>query len=152
MQPESAMFQVFGAFRDAFAELPRADWPRAHQCHRSAVAIGATSWPIHRFNSNRRELPPPVEVLGVLESAGLKFDALWVLGLDEITGRLPHARIRFCRLPSNAARPIPEIARSFAGTGSALDSCVVTRGTAGSGQSRTPIEGGVGGTPTERAR
>ena len=108
---ESAMFQVLGAFRDALAELPRAQTGRARISATEALSQLRHIVADTPFQLESPGTTAPVEVLGVLESAGLKFDALWVLGLDE--DHWPLAARAHPFLPPAVQRrlPIPETSR-----------------------------------------
>ena len=49
-------------------------------------------------NFQPRDPGAPVQIMGVLEAAGSRFDALWILGATDQTWPAPsHTRIRFCR-------------------------------------------------------
>jgi probable DNA repair protein len=108
---DSSTFQVLAAFRESLAELPRAHVGRTRLGASEALAQLRRIVADTPFQIESQGVSPPIEVLGVLESAGLKFDALWVLGLDEdhwpLTAR-PHPF-----LPSGVQRrlPIPETSR-----------------------------------------
>lgn len=109
---DSHTFQVRDAFRSALDELTRASINRARISSQDALSL------LHRIVSETpfqsespSDQPPQVQVLGVLESAGLQFDALWVMGLDEDHWPLSAKPNPF--LPSMAQRrlPIPETSK-----------------------------------------
>ena len=87
---ESADYQVLEKFRSALATLatletiqPRMRADEALNHLRSIVA-GTVFQPEIEANYNA-----PIQVLGILESAGQQFDALWVTGLSEDAWPLP---------------------------------------------------------------
>ena len=83
---DSAEHQALKRWHDALSELTTLDRVLAPMSVRAALARLETV-----ANALFQPETPdvPVQVLGVLESAGLQFDHLWVLGLDDESWPLP---------------------------------------------------------------
>lgn len=78
----SIEFQTRQAFVEALNELARLDQMTGKITLREAVAL------LHQICNERLFQPktrgnPPIQILGILESTGLVFDALWFAGLTE---------------------------------------------------------------------
>lgn len=103
---DSAEFQVLGKWHEtlaAFARLERVagrmGYPEALR-RLNRLALGTLFQP---------ESPSvPVQVMGILESAGLDFDHLWVMGLDEGAWPLPARPNPFLPIRAQREAGIPE--------------------------------------------
>jgi len=107
------------AWRELLADLAAQDRLAPRLAYGSALAL------VRRMALERVFQPPgpatPVQVLGLLEAAGLEFDGLWVLGLDDHAWPasprpnpfLPHALQRRHRMPHASAERELEFARQL---------------------------------------
>jgi probable DNA repair protein len=77
----STEYQALAAWRDVLAQLARLDRVLP------AIEIGAAVMQLGRLARERLFQPQspitPAQVLGLLETAGLEFDALWLMGLTD---------------------------------------------------------------------
>jgi ATP-dependent helicase/nuclease subunit B len=78
---DSAEFQTRGKFNETLAELARLE--RVAPRMRREEALGALQRLCAETLFQPESPDAPVQVLGVFESAGLEFDALWVSGLTD---------------------------------------------------------------------
>jgi ATP-dependent helicase/nuclease subunit B len=119
---ESADWQSVQAWADALATFARLD-----------IVTGALSWPEASARlqqvCNERMFQPetpeaPVQVLGLLETAGLEFDGLWVAGMHD--GVLP-APLRPCAMLPAALQREKTMPRACPGAELALAQRMVSR-------------------------
>jgi probable DNA repair protein len=79
--PDSAEFQARAKWHETLGELARLERISKPVSIQEAFATVARLCRETLFQP--RSLPAPIQVLGVLESAGLRFDCLWVSGLTD---------------------------------------------------------------------
>ena len=119
---DSAEFQTLEKFHEAiagFAALERvAGRMRFEEACARLARIGADTL----FQPEAPEVP--IQILGVLESAGLEFDHLWVMGLTEETWPIPARPNPFIPVALQRSAGVPE---SSAAASLALDERI-TRG------------------------
>ncbi|MGH8283967.1 MAG: PD-(D/E)XK nuclease family protein, partial [Gammaproteobacteria bacterium] len=80
-QTDSREYQTLNAFRELLGELARLDAVLGVIAYADAVARLAKLAADEIFQPAAEDVP--VQVLGLLEAAGLQFDHLWVLGLSD---------------------------------------------------------------------
>lgn len=78
----STEFQAREAFAEALDRLARLDQITGKITYSRAVSLLSQLCSERLFQPKTRGTPP-IQILGVLEAAGLEFDALWVLGLTD---------------------------------------------------------------------
>ena len=78
----SVEFQTHQAFLEALSELGRLD-PITSRCPLSEATALLNQLCQDRLFQPKTQGDPPIQILGMLESTGLQFDALWVAGLTE---------------------------------------------------------------------
>lgn len=117
--PDHGRVRALEAWRELLAELSAQDAFTPRLGYGEALAL------TRRLALERVFQAPapatPVQVLGLLETAGLEFDCLWVLGVDDETWPrsprpnpfLPHALQRRHRMPHASAERELEFARAL---------------------------------------
>ncbi|MBL8521940.1 MAG: PD-(D/E)XK nuclease family protein [Betaproteobacteria bacterium] len=108
---DSPGFQCLAAFHESLSELGRTALGRQRTGAPEILALLGRQLADTPFQIETPGAKAPVEVLGVLESAGLRFDALWVLGLDEDHWPLSARRHPFLPPLAQQRLPIPETSR-----------------------------------------
>lgn len=101
----SEEFQAVGAWKDVLGRLARLDVVSGHIERDTALAELrdlAASTP-HQPESEAA----PVQILGVLETPGLRFDALWIAGLDDENWPRPARPEPFLPLALQRERGLP---------------------------------------------
>jgi probable DNA repair protein len=118
-QPDHDRVRTLEAWRDLLAQLSAQDPIAPRLGYDEALSL------LRRMVQERVFQPPtpaaPVQVLGLMEAAGLEFDRLWVLGLDDETWPqsprpnpfLPFALQRQARMPHASAERELEFARAL---------------------------------------
>ncbi|MFM1892542.1 MAG: hypothetical protein RLZ44_1619, partial [Pseudomonadota bacterium] len=86
---DSAEFQQVRRFRDLYSEFAALDRVTAGLSFRAALGGLRRLTADTLFQPEGRQAP--IQVLGVLEAGGLRFDHLWVMGLDDATWPAPAA-------------------------------------------------------------
>lgn len=120
-EPDHDRVRTLEAWRDLLAQLSAQDAMAPRLNYDDALVL------LRRMAQERVFQPPtpaaPVQVLGLMEAAGLEFDRLWVLGLDDETWPpsprpnpfLPFALQRKERMPHASAERELEFARHLTG-------------------------------------
>jgi probable DNA repair protein len=118
-KPDHLRVRILEAWRELLAQLSAQDAMAPRLSYDEALSL------LRRMAQERVFQPPtpaaPVQVLGLMEAAGLEFDRLWVLGLDDETWPagprpnpfLPFALQRQARLPHASAERELEFARQL---------------------------------------
>jgi len=103
---DSEEYQTLGKWHEALAELSRLERVSKGMSSREALAV------LRRLCADTLFQPEspdaPVQVLGVLESAGLRFDCLWVTGLTDEAWPLPARPNPFIPLALQKKAGMPE--------------------------------------------
>ena len=120
--PDSAEFQTLEKFREAIAGFAALDRVAGRMRFEEACARLARIAADTLFQPEAPEVP--IQVLGVLESAGLEFDHLWVMGLTEEAWPIPARPNPFIPVALQRLAGVPE---SSAAASLALDERI-TRG------------------------
>jgi len=117
--PNHDRLRTLNAWRDLLAELATLDSITPQQTYDEALGQ------LRRMAIERIFQPPtpaaPVQVLGLMEAAGLEFDRLWIMGLDDETWPpsprpnpfLPNALQREHRMPHASAERELEFAHTL---------------------------------------
>jgi len=110
---DSAEFQVLGKWHEALAAFARLERVAGRMGFQDA--LGRLSRLVSETLFQPESPEVPVQVMGVLESAGLDFDHLWVMGLDDGAWPLPARPHPFIpvRLQRLAGVPEADAASSF---------------------------------------
>jgi len=118
-EPDHDRVRTLEAWRDLLAQLSAQDAMAPRLNYDDALSL------LRRLAQERVFQPPtpaaPVQVLGLMEAAGLEFDRLWVMGLDDETWPpsprpnpfLPFALQRKERMPHASAERELEFARQL---------------------------------------
>ncbi len=120
--PDSAEFQTLKKFHEAIAGFAALDRVAGRMRFEEACARLARIAADTLFQPEAPEVP--IQVLGVLESAGLEFDHLWVMGLTEEAWPIPARPNPFIPVALQRSAGVPE---SSAAASLALDERI-TRG------------------------
>jgi len=120
-EPDHDQVRTIEAWRDLLAQLSAQDAMAPRLTYDDALSI------LRRMAQEKIFQPPspaaPVQVLGLMEAAGLEFDRLWVMGLDDEAWPpsprpnpfLPFALQRQARMPHASAERELEFARQLTG-------------------------------------
>jgi len=98
-------FQTFQAWNEALARLARLD--RIAPEITCAAALAQLARILARTPFQPEGPPAPVQILGLLEAAGLEFDALWICGFDEDSWPPPPAPDPFLPLALQRKHGLP---------------------------------------------
>ena len=78
---DSADYQTLGVWRELLSELARLDRVSGR------ISMGTAVGMLRHLGSTRQfqpeSEPAPVQILGVLETSGLRFDRLWIMGMHD---------------------------------------------------------------------
>ncbi len=103
---DSAEFQVLGKWHEALAAFARLERVAGRMGFQDALGRLSRLVAETLFQPESPEVP--VQVMGVLESAGLDFDHLWVMGLDDGAWPLPARPHPFIPVRLQRAAGVPE--------------------------------------------
>ena len=101
----SEEYQAYQAFYAVLARLASLDRVKSELTRAAALALLRRL--LARTPHQPHSEPAPIHILGVLETAGLQFDALWICGLDEESWPAPPAPDPFIPLALQRERNLP---------------------------------------------